>query len=151
MRKKCTKFRKCKNFGKILLRFWKYFAKSYHFYTGLGLLNILLGMYHKKLSTGGQSSKGRDGWGGQPRLCKKPKFVAIFLKAFPVKIVAIFAFHLYMKWLWYKFIFSWKIMLSVHIFMKNYAKLWFIFPWTPSYFYELLNFISFFHEFVHVL
>ena len=41
MRKKCTKCRKCKNFGKILLRFWKYFAKSYHFYAGLGHLGIL--------------------------------------------------------------------------------------------------------------
>ena len=31
---------KIKNFGKILLRFWKYFAKSYHFYAGLGHFGI---------------------------------------------------------------------------------------------------------------
>ena len=94
MRKKCTKCRKCKNFGKILLRFWKYFAKSYHFYAGFGLFKactIKNGQLGAKVLKGGMG-------GGSDEVVQKAQVCGyFFFKAFPVKVVAIFAFHLYMK------------------------------------------------------
>ena len=75
--KKC---RKCKNFGKILLRFWKYFAKSYHFYAGLGLLGIL---YFKACTIkngqlGAKVLKGGMGGVGVRRGCAQSSSLWVF-------------------------------------------------------------------------
>ena len=99
MRKKCIKCRKCKNFGKILLRFWKYFAKSYHFYAGLGLLCILYfkGCTIKNGQLGAKVLKRGMGGGGSTEVVQKAQVCGVFFTAFPVKVVAKFAFHLHMK------------------------------------------------------
>ena len=83
MRKKCTKCRKCKNFGKILLRFWKYFAKSYHFYAGLGLLGIL---YFKACTIkngqlGAKVLKGGMGVGGSAEVVQKAQVCGFFFNS----------------------------------------------------------------------
>ena len=133
MRKKCTKCRKCKNFGKILLRFWKYFAKSYHFYAGLGLLGIL---YFKACTIkngqlGAKVLKGGMG-GGSDEVVQKAKICGYFFKHSQLKLLQ----YLHFIFIWndydissyfheklcYQFIFSWKI-------MPNY----------DSFFHELLH------------